>query len=119
MDTALLLTYGIDYESGLARCMNDEAFYKDLLSMFLRDDNFQRAKTALESGDMAALFTCMHTLKGVCGNIDLKALYVAVNELVELLRGKNAAREDVLPAFAAVQAAYDKTAQGIALVLQK
>ncbi len=86
MNYRILQEHGIDYQKGLARCMDDEAFYEEFISMFLVDDTFERAKAAFEKKDYDLLFKCMHELKGICGNAAMTKLQGDVSELVELLR---------------------------------
>ena len=91
MDKDLLGKYGIDYEKGLGNCMGDGEFFQTLLSMFLEDDCFPRARAAYANKDYKELFNCMHELKGVSGNAALTDLYGAIVPLVEVLRGKTGA----------------------------
>ena len=78
MNGSILNEYGIDYKGGLARCMNDEAFYEKFLKMVLKDDSFQRTKAAYEARDQKRLFECAHELKGVSGNAAMTEVFEAV-----------------------------------------
>ena len=51
MDRELLVKYGVDYEKGLGNCMGDGEFFQTLLSMFLQDDCFPRARVAYANKD--------------------------------------------------------------------
>ncbi len=113
MDWGTLKEYGIDADQGLARCMNDPAFYQMLLSMFLKDGAFARAKAAWEADDRKALFASVHELKGVSGTAALVELYQASAPFVKLLRDGAAAQADVDRLFAAVETAYLRTCEGI------
>lgn len=47
-----LKTFGADVESGLARCMNNEAFYLKMVNMAAEDAGFERLKAAVESKEI-------------------------------------------------------------------
>lgn len=117
MDKTILRSYGIDAEKGVGNCMNDAVFYERLLSMFLKDESFQRGKAAYEARDYSTLFSCMHELKGVAGGAALTGLYDAVCPMVELVRGDaaNPPDEEVDRVFARIETAYARTCKGIAL----
>ncbi|MDY4610796.1 MAG: hypothetical protein SPD11_09325 [Sphaerochaetaceae bacterium] len=117
MDRTLLIEYGIDYDAGLSNSLGDPEFFKTLLSMFLQDDCFPRAKTAYAAKDYKTLFTCMHELKGVTGNAALTELYMAVVPLLELLREGAASDAEVDRLFSVVEAVYRRTCEGIVLAV--
>lgn len=117
MNLKLLNDYGIDYETGLARCLNDEEFYGDLLRMFLDDDSMPLSRAAMARGDFKELFQDMHALKGACGNASLTALYEAVCPLVELLRAGCDDKESITALYATVEAAYERAKEGVSLAL--
>jgi len=81
-----LAAYGADTQSGLTRCMNNEAFYIRLVNMELNDQNFAKLKDALAAGDAHASFEAAHALKGALGNLALTPIYEPVAQLTELLR---------------------------------
>ena len=83
-----LKEYGANTQEGLARCMNNEAFYLRMVSMGLGDKNFERLQKAVSEGDTKEAFEAAHALKGVIGNLSLTPIYTPLNELTELLRGK-------------------------------
>lgn len=115
MDLLLLKNYGIDYETGLSRCLNDQALYERILEMFLNDDILKRAKAALDAGDHKALFNCMHELKGASGNAAMTKLYAAACPLVDLLRGEDVNEAELLPLFSRMEDAYIKAKEGIVI----
>lgn len=117
MDLTILDAHGINSSKGLARCMNDPRFYQRLLGMFLKDDSFRRAKAACDAGDAAALFGCLHELKGACGNADMTSLYELVCPLLESLRGQSALPPGTKEAFADVEKAYITARRGVCLAL--
>lgn len=119
MDRALLKEYGIDYEQGLARCMGDADFFRMLLSMFLRDESFQRAKTACAAGDQKALFAAVHELKGASGTAALTALYDALTPFVELLRDGTADQREIDRLFGELEGVYQRTCEGVTRALEQ
>lgn len=117
MDGKILTRYGIDYEKGLQRCTQDAAFYEMLLTMFLEDSSFARAKAAYEDMNRRKLFECLHELKGVSGNTAMTELYEAVCPLVELVRNGAADEAEITRLFTLVEDAYTRAREGISLAL--
>lgn len=115
MNREVLARYGIDYQNGIARCMDNAELYETLLALFLQDDTLIRAKAALESRDYTQLFKYMHELKGACGSADMTELYQAVCPLVELLRNNEPQAVEVDILFTRVEAAYNRAQEGISL----
>ncbi len=92
-----LRRFGADVEDGLGRCMNDEAFYLELVNMTLEDGCFEKLSGAVEAGDKKAAFDAAHALKGIVANVSLTPLYREVAEMTELLRaGQDADYPDYL-----------------------
>lgn len=83
-----LREYGAAVDEGLARCMNNEAFYLKLVGKVLNDAAFATLRTAVEAGDKDAAFEAAHQLKGVLGNLSLTPMYEPVAEMTELLRAR-------------------------------
>lgn len=117
MDGERLGEYGIDYQKGLRNCMDDLPFYKKILEMFLNDDCFPLALEAYKNRNYAALFERVHELKGTSGNAALIELYNSAIPLIELLRRGCGRGDDaeVDRLFAAFEAAYRRTCEGITL----
>ncbi len=107
--------YGIDFQKGLERCMNDEEFYKEYLRLFLEDNCYFCAKEAFEKQDYEMMFRSLHELKGVCANVEMYELYDAVSALVEVLR-RQVQMERIPECFAKVTTAYDRVREGIRLI---
>lgn len=84
-----LKAYGANTDEGLARCMNNEAFYLRMIGMGLADANFNNLKNAVAAGNAKQAFEAAHALKGVVGNLALTPIYTPVSELTERLRGKS------------------------------
>ena len=85
-----LNAYGADTKSGLARCMNNEAFYLRMVNMELKDQNFAKLAAAMAAGDATGAFEAAHAIKGAAGNLSLTPIFAPVAELTELLRGAEA-----------------------------
>ena len=83
-----LKSYGANTAEGLARCMNNEAFYLRLVGMGLKDVNFDKLQNAVAAGNVKDAFEAAHALKGVLGNLALTPLLNPVSEMTELFRGK-------------------------------
>ena len=83
-----LKAFGANTAEGLARCMNNEAFYLRFVNMALEDKGFDALKTAIEAGDKKASFEAAHALKGSLGNLSLTPIYDPVCELTEQLRAQ-------------------------------
>ena len=83
-----LRQFGANVDEGLQRCMNNEAFYLRMVSLFLQDKSFDALKANIEKGDLDEAFKASHALKGVLGNLALTSLYEIICETTELLRNK-------------------------------
>ncbi len=79
---------GNDVDSGLERCMNNEAFYLKMANMALADAGYGNLRTALEAGDLEKGFEYAHALKGMLGNVSLTKLLAPVLEMTEALRAR-------------------------------
>lgn len=86
-----LKVYGANVDEGLARCMNNEAFYLKLVDKVLKDKGFEELRAAVEANDLDAAFEAAHKLKGVLANLALTPVCEPVNEMVELLRNRSEA----------------------------
>lgn len=85
-----LKTFGANTEEGMARCLNDESFYMQMVAMTLEDKSFDALKAALDAGDSPGAFAAAHALKGAVGNVALTPIFEPLCALTELLRGKDA-----------------------------
>ncbi len=113
MQFELLSAYGIDWKSGLVRCMNDEELYARLLSLFLQDTSFPSAVEALRRNDYSAAFDYLHDLKGSSGNAGLTELYNAVSPLVDALRNGKHPKPETSAQLGVITTAYIKSCTGI------
>jgi HPt (histidine-containing phosphotransfer) domain-containing protein len=83
-----LKEFGVNTEEGLARCMNNQAFYLKLIDKVLEDKNFASLEQAIAEGDLAAAFEAAHSLKGVLGNLSITPMFEPVKEMTEFLRAR-------------------------------
>ncbi|MCR5476565.1 MAG: Hpt domain-containing protein [Lachnospiraceae bacterium] len=79
---------GVSVEEGLARCMNNEAFYLRMVGMGLADERFGTFEEVLDGGDTTAAFETAHALKGVLANLSLTPVLNPVSHITEILRGR-------------------------------
>lgn len=84
---AILTGAGIDMESNNERFMGNVALMDRFFGKFLNDPNYKKLSDAIAEGNKEDAFAAAHTLKGVCGNLSLKALEKIVAEQTEMLRG--------------------------------
>ena len=81
-----LRDFGADVDEGLARCINNEAFYLKMVNKAIGDPTVEELFDSIAKKDLETAFEKAHALKGVWGNLALKPLYDAVAKMVELLR---------------------------------
>lgn len=86
-DKQTLANAGIDVDGALERFMGNEALLVRFLGKFPDDPNFFALEAAIAAGNCDAAFTAAHTLKGVCGNLSMTALFDTVSRQTERLRG--------------------------------
>lgn len=79
---------GADTDSGLGRCLNNEAFYLRLVGMAASDEHFGQLREAVEKDDLDAAFEHAHALKGVLANVSLTNVLEPVKEITEDLRAR-------------------------------
>ena len=88
-----LREYGANTEEGLARCLNNEAFYLRMVGMMANDRHAEALTDAIAKNDLQAAFEAAHALKGSLANLALKPALDTVTEILEPLRHREA-RED-------------------------
>ena len=81
-----LREFGADIQEGMERCMNDEAFYLELVDMVLDDESFEELSSAVKADDKKAAFSAAHALKGLTANVALTPLATVITEMTDLLR---------------------------------
>lgn len=80
--------YGANVDEGLARCMNNEAFYIKLVTMVTKDTKLSQLEEKLGTNDLDASFELAHALKGMYSNLSLDPLTTPISEMTELLRSR-------------------------------
>ncbi|MBF0289875.1 MAG: response regulator [SAR324 cluster bacterium] len=105
---------GIDTAKGLATIQNNHKLYRKLLTKFRdnqRDfeDNFRNAQ---QGDDPQATTRCVHTLKGVAGNIGAKGIYEVAQEL-ESACNAGMAVEKIEPLLVKVVSALESVIKGL------
>ncbi|MCR5650386.1 MAG: Hpt domain-containing protein [Lachnospiraceae bacterium] len=103
-----LKEYGADTETGLKRCMGNEALYLRLVGSVKDEPGFDALKDAIEKKDLDKAFDAAHALKGVLGNLSLTPLYDAVSGITEMLRART--DTDYSELLAKLQEARDELA---------
>lgn len=83
-----LKKFGVDVESGLKRCVNNEALFLRLVAMVPGNDSFNKLYVALENKNFDEAFTAAHSLKGILSNLSIDNLLEPVLKITELLRNK-------------------------------
>lgn len=97
---------GVNVQEALDRIMNNEMFYDKFLKKFLQDTNYEKLKTALETGDHENGLDYAHTLKGVCGNLGMNELFELLKQMVDDYRAGDYSRLNDL--FSKVSEKYDR-----------
>lgn len=78
--------YGGDYNTTMARFINNKRMYMKFLDKFFEDESMNKLGSALGDNDLKGAFEAAHTLKGVAGNMGLTPLFDKVCAIVEPLR---------------------------------
>lgn len=75
--------YGVDIDKALARVADDEEILFGILKRFAasKKDVIQKMAKMYEDGNFGELKMAVHTLKGLCGNIEATTLYEALKKL--------------------------------------
>lgn len=97
---------GCDTQSGLRRCMDNEAFYLMLVDKLLAQTDLDKLKGALDRGDLDEAFSLTHAMKGVFGNLSITPVFNVLCEMTELLRARTPM--DYSPLFLKLQDLVDQ-----------
>ena len=81
-----LCAAGIDVDAALERLMGSDALLERFLKKFAADANYARLQAAFEQADRDGAIAASHTLKGMCGNLSMTALFDLFTRQVALLR---------------------------------
>ena len=105
---------GIDVDGALERFMGNESMLERFLGKFPADVNYGKLMEAIAAGAKDEALTACHTLKGVCGNLSMTALFELVNSQLTAMRADEwdrafAMMDQITPAYEkVVQAIVDK-----------
>ena len=97
---------GAKTSEGLGRCLNNEAFYLNLVKMGLNDEGFNKLEEAVKANDLEKSFEIAHGLKGILGNLALTPIFEVVCEITEDLRAKK--QMDYTPILAKIKENREK-----------
>ena len=104
-----LRKFGANTDEGVARCLDSEEFYLELVQSALEDGDPSSLRQALEAKDTRNAFELAHALKGIYSNLSLTPLLTPTSELTESLRKKelpsdNAMIDTILAQFQKLKA---------------
>ena len=100
-----LRSRGVAVEEGMARCLNNEAFYLRLVGMAFAEDKIAPLEQAIAAHDLEKGFEAAHALKGMFANLSLTPVLNPVLEITELLRSRT--ETDYAPLVAKIREEYD------------
>lgn len=89
-----LKEFGVDVDGAVARFVGKKDLYIKFLVKFLQDTSFDGLRDSIEKQQYPQAFEHAHSLKGVCGNLNLSPLTEQVSDLTEILRNKETLTED-------------------------
>lgn len=105
----------INTRQGIALVGNDRSLYLLFLRQFSQDDTLRSLAAALRAGDASQSYLYAHSLKGLCAQLGLDALFEQAAALCALLRdGKPESLPAAAELFPGLQAVYDETTAAIA-----
>lgn len=81
-----LVKLGVDIEKVLDTFCGDEDTYISCLRKFLKDENYDKMISSIETKDVKRAFEAAHSLKGVSGNLGFGNLYKEVSVITEVFR---------------------------------
>ncbi|MCH1984415.1 Hpt domain-containing protein [Ruminococcus sp. OA3] len=106
---------GVDFQNTLRRLGSEERLRK-YLSKILEDNNFEMLLNALNAGNYKDAFLAVHSLKGICLNLDLLPLLRSSSALADNLRdGQSSSDTDRL--FKQVETDYQNTMSDLKKIL--
>lgn len=99
----MLRERGVDVDKALARMQGNKDAYRNFLTEFFADPDFEALGAAIRSGNARAAFEYAHGLKGMAANLGLDEVRTRLGVLVEILRpggidGAGEAYDDVMRA---------------------
>ncbi len=83
-----LKEYGVDTDTALKRCVNNEALFLKLINKVPQMDEFDKLKQAINDKDLESAFSYAHAIKGNVSNLEITPIKEPISEMTELLRSK-------------------------------
>ena len=84
-----LKEYGVDTETALNRCVNNEGLFLKLINKIPEMEEFDKLKESIEAKDLDSAFSYAHAIKGNVANLEITPIKEPVSEMTELLRNKS------------------------------
>ncbi|MBR1740104.1 MAG: histidine kinase [Ruminococcus sp.] len=91
MKRDILVSVGIDYDSGVEKFLGEAELYESLLVGFLDDNAFEDARKYIEREDWEQAGKAMHAMKSVTGTLCMNELYRSCFETIEAARAHDKA----------------------------
>ena len=79
----------VNFDEGVKRVMNNNAFYIKMLNKFKAEDNLKKLAEAIEAQDMENAQVAAHTLKGLAANLSLTELYKQSMEIEGQIKARS------------------------------
>lgn len=79
----------VDIKASLARFSGMESLYIKFLKKFKDEKSYKELEEGVKKGDLNAIKTSAHTLKGVAGNLGLTGVYEKVVKILEAHTGED------------------------------
>ncbi len=102
---------GINIDSLIKRLMGNESLVKVFVGKFTEDNTYEKLTEAFAEKDIKKAEISSHTLKGMCGNLSLDALYALFTEQVYLIRSGNFDKAEKM--MTDISHEYEKAVKGI------
>lgn len=102
---------GMDVDGVLERLMGNEKLLERFLEKFLENPYYRNLTTAIEANNIQAALDASHALKGICGNLSMRALFDLLTMQVAAFRAENNQKAiDMMPEITEI---YEKMIQAI------
>lgn len=76
---------GVDTESGLANCMNNEKFYIKMVEIVIKDSKFDKLDKAIADKSLWEAFEAAFALRGITFSTGLTPLFEPLDRLLNML----------------------------------
>jgi len=81
--------YFLNKEHGISVCMNDEAFYEQMITLYLKENKVAKLEAAYQNEDWNKYGVLAHGVKGVSNNIGALKLSETFKKLEEAAKNEN------------------------------